>query len=198
MRLHLLLAMIVGLPGAVSARAEIVRGMNEEKIREAIAFGRNAATELEQYDLLRERAYLVNFDTPFLRVAQLARALQAQNSALLEDAVSPRVTAEVVNLYVHARWEANQTEAYPEVEQVVISRPRDGLPPQLVMPSSFQSYVRRVPVSADYDGPARLARSVKAVFPIDALTAGAELRIRFLGGATQVVRLAPEQLSGVR
>jgi hypothetical protein len=117
---------------------------------------------------------------------------------LLEDAVSPKVTAAVVNLYVHARYEEGQSNAYPEVEQVVISRSRDGQPPQLVMPTSFQSYVRRVPVSADYDGPARLARSFKAVFPIDALIAGAELRIRFQGGATQVVKLAPEQLSAVR
>jgi hypothetical protein len=198
MRLRLLLALVLGLQGAVAARAEIVRAMSDAKIREAIAFGRSATSELDQYDLLRERAYVVNFDTPFLRVAQLARALQAQNSALLEDAVSPKVTAEVVNLYVHARYEGGQSQAYPEVEQVVISRPRDGQPPQLVMPSSFQSYVRRVPVSADYDGPARIARSVKAVFPLDALSAGAELRIRFQGGATQVVTLAPEQLSGVR
>jgi hypothetical protein len=198
MRLHRLAVLVLGLLAAATTRAEIVRGMSEERIREAIAFGRSAATELEQYDLVRERAYLVNFDTPFLRVAQLARALQAQNSALLEDAVSPKVTAAVVNLYVHPRYAEGQVEAYPEVEQVVISRTRDGQPPQLVMPVSFQSYVRRVPVAADYDGPTRLARSVKAVFPVDALSAGAELRIRFLGGATQVVRLAPEFLSGVR
>ena len=169
--------------------------MSDEKVREAIALGQSAASDLEQYDLVRERAYLVNFDTPFLRVAQLARALQAQNSALLEDAVSPKVTAAVVNLYVHARYEGGQSQAYPEVEQVVISRSRDGQSPQLVMPTSFQSYVRRVPVSATYDGPARLARSVKAVFPLDALSAGAELRIRFQGGATQVVKLAPEHLN---
>lgn len=198
MRLRLLPVLTLGLLGAVTARAEIVRGMSDERIREAIAFGRSAASELEQYDLVRERAYVVNFDTPFLRVAQLARALQAQNSALLEDAVSPKVTAAVVNLYVHARYAEGQSEAYPEVEQLVISRPREGQPPELVMPTSFQSYVRRVPVAANYDGPARLARSVKAVFPVDALSAGAELRIRFLGGATQVVRLAPEYLSGVR
>ena len=198
MRLRWLLVGLVVTVSGTALQAEVARPLSGERLREAIAFGRNAAAELDQYDLVRERAYVVNFDTPFLRVAQLAHAMKAQNAMLAEAEVSPKVTAEVLHLYVHAKHETGDTEGFRDVETVVIARPRSGLPPQIVTPSSFQSYVRRVPVAEDYQGPTRLARSVKAVFPLEAMSPGAEVRIRFQGGATQVVKLLPERLAQVR
>jgi hypothetical protein len=193
----LVLGLVVTVSGS-SVSAEIARTLRGEQLREAIAFGQNSPAELDQYDLLRERTYVVNFDTPFLRVAQLAHAMKAQNAGLAESDVSPKVTAEVLNLYVHAKHETGDTQSLGEVEQVVISRPRPGLPPQIVTPTSFQTFVRRVPVADDYDGPTRLAKSVKAVFPLDALSAGVEVRIRFQGGATQVVKVQPERMAQFR
>ena len=197
---HTLIAMALTAATASGAVADVVRGMNAEKIREAIAWGESAPDgALEQYDLHQDRSYVVNCDTPFLRVAQLARAMKNQNSPLDAAGVSPATSSETLTVYVHARFDpAAPAEDLPEVEYVSISRPRQGDVAQVVAPTAFQSFLRRVPVSADYDGPARLAHSAKAVFPLSALSTESQLKIRFHGGATQVVKLDPAILARVR
>jgi hypothetical protein len=57
--------------------------------------------------------------------------------------------------------------------------------------------VRRVPIDADA-GPTRIARSVKAVFPLGALAAGNEVRLTFENGTFQTVAITPEALARVR
>ncbi|HVQ28706.1 MAG TPA: hypothetical protein VMV21_03955 [Vicinamibacteria bacterium] len=196
-----LIAVALTVASAAGAGADVIRAMNAEKIREAIAWGESAPeADLEQYDLHQDRSYVVNCDTPFLRVAQLARALKNQNSALAAADVSPKMTSETFTLYVHARFDpAARIEDFPEVEYVTISRPGPSdAPAQVVMPTAFQSFLRRVPTAADYDGPARLAHSAKAVFPLSALGTASQLKIRFHGGATQVVKLDPALLARVR
>lgn len=197
-----LIAFVLATLTAGGARADVIRGMNGEKIREAIAWGENAPeAALEQYDLHQERSFVVNFDTPFLRVAQLARAMKIQNAPLDAADVSPRTAAETLTVYVHARFDptASTEDSFPEVEYLSISRPgsSDGLA-VVVPPTAFQSFLRRVPTSGGYDGPARLAHSAKADFPLSALTTEGQLKIRFHGGATQVVKLDPELLARVR
>jgi hypothetical protein len=186
------------LVGPEDLRAELARPLDGQRVREAIAYGRSASAEVDQYLLFQEASYVVNFDTPFLRVAQLAHAMKQQNTPLDEAAVSAKLTSEVVNVYVHARHEARAAGGFREVEQVVIARPREGGPPELVTPVFIQSFVRRVPVPDDYAGPTLLARSLKAVFPLSALVPGAEVRIRFVGGTTQVVKLQADRLAQVR
>lgn len=197
---HTLIAMALTAATASGAVADVVRGMNAEKIREAIAWGESAPDgALEQYDLHQERSYVVNCDTPFLRVAQFARAMKIQNSPLDAAGVSPAMSSETLTVYVHARFDpAAPAEDLPEVEYVSISRPRAGDVAQVVAPTAFQSFLRRVPVSADYDGPARLAHSAKAVFPLSALSRESQLKIRFHGGVTQIVKLDPAVLARVR
>ena len=196
-----LIAVALTVASALGASADVVRAMNAEKIREAIAWGESAPeADLEQYDLHLDRSYVVNCDTPFLRVAQLARAMKNQNTALDAADVSPKMTSETLTLYVHARFDPTlRIEDFPEVEYVTISRPGPSdAPAQVVMPTAFQSFLRRVPTAADYDGPARLAHSAKAVFPLSALGTESLLKIRFHGGATQVVKLDPALLARVR
>ena len=197
-----LTAVAVTALAVAAARAEVVRAMSAEKIREAIAWGENAPeASLEQYTLHQERSFVVNFDTPFLRVAQLARARKIQNTPIDPTDVSPKTTAETLTVYVHARFDpaARAEDAFPEVEYLSISRPGpDTAPAQVIAPTGFQSFLRRVPTSPDYDGPARLAHSAKAVFPLSALSAEGQLKIRFQGGATQVVKLDPALLARVR
>jgi hypothetical protein len=198
---HTLVAIALTVATATGARADVVRGMSAEKIKEAIAWGESAPEgALEQYDLHQERSFEVNCDTPFLRVAQLARAMKNQNTALDAADVSPKTTSETVTVYVHARFDPTaRVEDFPEVEYVTISRPGPSdAPPQVVTPTAFQSFLRRVPTAADYDGPARLAHSAKAVFPLSALCTESLLKIRFHGGATQVVKLDPALLARVR
>ena len=183
-------------------RADVVHGMGAEKIREAIAWGESAPeAALDQYDLHQERSFVVNFDTPFLRVAQLARAMKIQNAPIDPGDVSPKTTADTLTIYVHARFDpaARAEDSFPEVEYLSISRPGPGdAPAQVIAPTSFQTYLRRVPTSPDYDGPARLSHSAKGVFPLSALTSEGQLKIRFHGGATQVIKLDPTLLARVR
>ena len=187
---------------AAGASGDVIRGMSAERIREAIAWGESAPeAALEQYDLHQERSFVVNFDTPFLRVAQLARAMKIQNSPLEAGDVSPKTTSDTLTVYVHARFDpaARTEDSFPEVEYLSISRPGpSNAPAQVIAPTAFQSFLRRVPTSADYDGPARLAHSAKAVFPLSALSTEGQLKIRFQGGATQVVKLDPALLARVR
>lgn len=197
-----LVAFALAACASAGVRADVVRGMSAERIREAITWGETAPEgALEQYDLHHGRSFVVNFDTPFLRVAQLARAMKTQNGSLEGADLSPKVTAEALNLYVHANYEpgAGGADSSPEVEYVTISRPGPGDAPALtVLPLAFQSYVRRVPTPADYEGPTRLARSVKAVFPLSALSPDAQVKIRFHGGSSQILKLDPAFLAHVR
>ena len=52
-----------------------------DRLHEALEWGLTAPeTDLEQYPLRTDRTWLVNFDTPFLRVAQFSRAMKIQNT----------------------------------------------------------------------------------------------------------------------
>jgi hypothetical protein len=183
---------------AAPARTEAPRSLSAEQVREAVAFGESGLGELEAYDLLRRRAFVVNCDTPFLRVARLARNAKAQGGALSEADLPSASVAEVVNVYVHARYDAGSPEEFPEVEQVVLAKTNPDGTTRFVMPSSYQSFLRRVPVAADYEGPTRLARSALIAFPLHAFSAGAELRIRFQGGYTEALKLDEGLLAQVR
>ncbi len=192
-------AMLLMLPAAF-ASAAAPANLTPERVREAIQWGVSAPeSDLAQYEMKTERTWLVNFDTPFLRVAQLARAMKIQNTPLTEADVSPRTTADEVHIYAHARPEGSTVRghALPNIEHVLIVRPREeGAEP--VPPLSVQSFVRRVPMGDDWSGPTRISRSVKAIFPLPALAAGNEVRLIFEGGEMQSVRITPEMLARVR
>ena len=175
--------------------------MSADRIREAIQWGQTAPdSELEQYDVHTERTWLVNFDTPFLRVAQFARAMKLQNRPLSDADVSPQLSDESVHLYVHARFDSGDPDvALPNVDYVTITRPgQNSRPTEMVRPTSIRSFVRRVPVSDDYDGPARIAKSVKVVFPLSALVPDCQIRITFQGGGMQTVKIDEKSLARVR
>lgn len=181
------------------ARA-LVHEMTAERIREAIAWGQSAPEkDLEQYGILTDRTWLVNFDTPFLRVAQLARAMKIQNQPITEADVSPKVAAEELHLYAHARIDTSDAAAsLPNIEYVMIMKPNVGAPSETILPLVVHSFVRRVPTDENFWGPTRIARSVKGVFPLRALAAGNEVRVTFEGGIVRSVRIPPEVLTRVR
>ena len=67
------------------------------------------------------------------------------------------------------------------------------------MPLSVLSFIRRVPPSeADPWGPTKIAKSVKATFPLQALAPGNEVRILFEGGVIHSLRLEADLLARVR
>jgi hypothetical protein len=193
------LAVLVLTMPAIAAGAPA--GLGPERVREAIQWGLTASeSDLAQYEMKTDRTWLVNFDTPFLRVAQLARAMKIQNTPLAAEDLSPRTTADEVHVYAHARPE-NTTgrQSLPNIEHVLIVRVReDGGGTEPLSPVSVQSFVRRVPMGDDWSGPTRIARSVKAIFPLAALAPGNEVRLVFEGGETQSVRITAEMLGRVR
>ena len=75
---------------------------------------------------------------------------------------------------------------------------RAGAASETILPSSVQSFVRRVPTDADFTGSTRVARSVKAVFPLRALAVGNTVRLTFEGGAVQTFPITPDLLARVR
>ena len=157
-----------------AAHAERLGTLDPERIREAIAFGESAPeSDLAQYELERDQGYVINCDTPFLRVAQLARAMKTSDASLDDERVSPRLAAEVIHLYVHQRAEAVDGPR-PRVESVSL----EGTP------LSLQAV--------------RPSRSVKAVIPMSALVLDAWLTIRFEDGTTRQVRINPDWLSRLR
>jgi hypothetical protein len=189
-----------------AARAEppprgIVREMTGERVREAIAWGESAPEkDLEQYGLKTDRTWLVNFDTPFLRVAQFARAMKIQNQPVTEAEVPAKLVADELHLYAHARIDTSGegSATLPNIEYLMIMKPNPDAPSETILPLAVQSFVRRVPADENFWGPTRIARSVKAVFPLHALVAGNEVRVTFEGGAVESIRIAPEVLARVR
>jgi hypothetical protein len=175
--------------------------MTAERIREAIAWGESAPEkELEQYNMKTERTWLVNFDTPFLRVAQLARAMKIQNQPITEADVPPKAAAEELHVYAHARIDTSSDgpASLPNLEYIIITKPNVDAPSETILPLSVQSFVRRVPTDDNFWGPTRIARSVKAVFPLRALAVGNEVRVTFEGGVVRSIRIPPEVLARVR
>ncbi len=190
--------LLTALLPAAPARAQLVAEMSSDRVREALAWGLRAPeSELDQYELRTDRSWLVNFDTPFLRVAQLSRAMKIQNSPASEADVSPKVAAPEMHVYAHARMDTGG-RPLPNIDYVVILRPRAGAAAETILPSSVQSFVRRVPTDAEFTGSTRIARSVKAVFPLRALAVGNTLRLTFEGGAAETVAITPELLVRVR
>ena len=168
-----------------------------ERVKAAVEFGRSAPDEqLKQYRLADSEGFEVNFDTPFLRVAQLAAALRKEGKPLPLDEVPERLVRDEVNVYVHARH--REGVELPNVEYVSVMRPGADGRPELVPSRSVDRYVRQVPREPGYFGPARVAGSVRAAFPSSAFVPGAQLRILFADRSLQTVTLDAARLANVR
>ncbi len=189
------LATLVAL--AVLAAPAGPASLPPERVQAAVDFGRTAPDEqLKQYRLADSEGFEVNFDTPFLRVAQLAAALRKEGKPLPLDEVPERLVRDEVNVYVHARY--REGVELPNVEYVSVMRPGADGRPELVPSRAVDRYVRQVPREPGYFGPARVAGSVRAAFPSSAFVPGAQLRILFADRSLQTVTLDAARLANVR
>jgi hypothetical protein len=170
--------------------------MSPERVREAIEFGKTGSEkDLGQYPLHTEDSWLANFDTPFLRIAQLALALRKEDKQLTEDEIPADFALPQVHVYVHAKDDRDR--APRNVSYVALIEPgQSGHVDNVVSPLASVSYVRRVPVSEG--GLARIAHSVKATFPLRLFVPGNKIRVSFEGDGTETVVLTAEMLTGVR
>jgi hypothetical protein len=178
--------------------AQPIADMGPQRIREAIEWGLSAPeADLEQYPMRTDRTWLVNFDTPFLRVAQFSRAMKIQNMPISEADVSPKLAGGELHLFAHARVDGAEGGVLPNIDYAVIVHPRRGETPETIFPTALQSFLRRVPSDAD-SGPTRIARSIKAAFPLRALAAGNEVRLTFEGGGIQTITITSDVVARVR
>jgi hypothetical protein len=172
--------------------------MTPERVREAIDYGRNGGeAALAQYALHSADNWHANFDTPFLRIAQLSAAARRAEKPLGEEEVPPDFSTAQVHVYVHAKDSGGR--APRGVSRVTLVEPgQEGHVENVIPPVSSSSYVRRVPAPEASTAPARIARSVKAVFPIRLFIPGNKIRVTFDDGSVVNVPLDAKLFTSVR
>lgn len=168
-----------------------------ERVRAAMEWGRSASEDdLKQYEIKTAADWRADFDTPYLRIAQLAGNSQRHAKELAPSDIPESYLTDEVHVYVHARQD-DPSAPLPSFEYLMLARPGAQGRLELVLPTSFERFVRQVPIPGYY-GPARLAHSVRAAFPSAALVAGSELRIVMQGGAIMSTTIEAKQLARVR
>src|SRR5687767_6213908 len=100
MRIAAKFAVAVLLGAAPAALSAPAARLSAPEIEEAIRFGRRAsAKDLEQYVLKVAPTWTVNFDTPHLRVAQMAHAWKARERELKPAAIPGSLIEPEVHVY---------------------------------------------------------------------------------------------------
>ncbi len=197
--MRIVLGALIAIVALRAPAAEPARGgLPPEKIRAAIEWGRGASEdELKQYELKTSDTWSADFDTPFLRVAQLSASLARRGKVLAEDDVPDKFVGDEVHVYVHARLAEGAPGSLPNFDYVMLARPTADGRSETVLPTAVDRFVRQVPTPGYY-GPARVAQSVRASFPSTALMAGAELRVVLRGGRVESVPIGAALLARVR
>ncbi len=169
-----------------------------EKVRAALEWGRSASDDdLKQYELKTAETWSADFDTPFLRVAQLSAAVARRGKVLTPEDVPERSLDEEWHLYLHARQADGTPTSLPNFEYVMLLRPVGEGRSETVLPTSIDRFVRQVPIPGYY-GPARVAQSVRASFPAGSLVAGGELRVVLHGGRVESIPIDAALLTRVK
>lgn len=193
-----MMSLVLISSGVAAAAGPADRRPGPDNVRAAIEWGRVASeAELAQYELKTAESWRVDFDTPFLRVAQLAGAMARRGEVLLESDVPERLLADEVHVYVHARQAQGSPGALPNFEYVMLTRRTEDGRTETVLPKALDRFVRQVPIPGYY-GPARVAQSVRASFPSDALVPGGELRVVLHGGGIETILIEPAALARAR
>ena len=180
--------------GAGGARAKPSK-LSPEQVRDAIRWGSTANdADLQQYLIKVAPTWTANFDTPFLRVAQLARAWKKMKRQLQESHVPPGAIEPVVHVYALALLQPGVTENVKSLRHVTIRVPgaHDSIQPIFV-----RTNLNRARKPKDFS-PAKIAKSVEAVFSTRDFAAGNELRLEFEGGDSERLAITPEMLATAR
>ena len=135
-------ALAVSSLGAGAARAEIKVRLADADVREALEWGRRARPiELQQYIIKVAPTWTLNFDTPFLRVAQLSSQWKRLGRSITERDVPPGVIEPNLNVYALAVLQPTATEAMPlSIRHVTIRKP-GAL--EVIQPLSLETNINR-------------------------------------------------------
>jgi hypothetical protein len=182
----------LGLPAPTGAAVRGPARLPSADVEAAIAWGRQASRqELDQYVLKVAPTWTLNYDTAFLRIAQLAHNWKQKDMMLSEGDVPPDDLANDVHLYALAIEQPGAQDALLNVNHITMARP-GGV--ELIQPKRVTQNLIRARRRDDYKGVARIAQSVTAVFHRSELSPGNEIRILFDGGARAVVKVTKEMV----
>jgi len=169
--------------------------LSPERLQEAIDWGHAASDhEVQQYLLKVAPAWTLNFDTPFLRVAQMARAWAKRGRQLKLGDVPDSIVKPEVYVYALALQQPTATIEVKSITDVVIRKPGAM---ESVSPIQSRSNLNRARGRNDFR-PAKIARSVEATFASRDFAVGNEIRISFEDGSHDTVVLTRAALAAVR
>jgi hypothetical protein len=168
-------------PAATASRDGV---LTPEAIGEAIEWGKTAGeAELEQHVLKIAPTWTVTYDTPRLRVAQLARQWKRRGRELSVSSVPGSIIRKEVHVYALARAQPGVTAPVANIVHVALHY-KNAL--SMEQPRWVTSNLARARAAED-PGLAKIARSVTAAFPLSAFRPGGELRLAFDGGARESI-----------
>jgi len=199
MRFHVATALVLVLLASAGHAATVptarptAEPLSPEQVRAAIEVGTKAEADPPQYVVKVEPTWTLNFDTPFLRVAQFAFKSK-KRGALKESDVPAALRAPEVHVLALAMQQPGATETPQNIEYIVLHKPgsTESLPPLRV-----QTNLNRARTRGDVK-PAKIAQSVEAVFLQSDFRAGNEIRIQFGDRTWQTVALTRAMLDGTR
>jgi hypothetical protein len=194
-----LLACAAASRGQSPASGGILKGtgrLSSADVQQAITWGRSATRkDLEQYVLKVAPTWTLNFDTPFLRVAQVAHAWKQNDMMLSEGDVPAAMLQNDVHVYALALQQPGTVGDVRSIQHITMARP-GGI--ELIQPKSVSTNLNRTRRRDDYKSIARIAQSVTAVFSMSEFQPGNELRILFDGGGRESLTLTKAMFAGKR
>jgi len=170
------LVLVVGLGAA--ARAQIVRDMSPDRIREAIAMG-NKAKDLGAYRIQEKARWswppLIGFyTTPFLRVALAANTAKKHYKQFSESDVTQEMLAPEIQVY--APSQPAEGAAIANVETIVLMPNKSNDRGLAIQPISMTDATEEYKNLFGFNA---VGKGKLAVFPIDVWQEGNEVHVVF-------------------
>ena len=189
-------AFVVSIGTAVVLEAAAPLPLPPSEIEEAIRWGRRASpAEVEQYVLKVAPTWTVNFDTPFLRVAQMAYDWKRRERELKPGDIPASVLSPHVHVYALALQQPGVHEKVRNIQHVTLRRPGST---DTIQPVALRTNVNRARGRGDFGAPAGLARSVEASFSRRDFVAGHVVRVEFQDGKHELVEITSSAMSRAR
>lgn len=170
--------LILTLGCGVTAKAQIVRDMTPDQIREAIAVG-TKAKDLGAYRIQEKARWswppLIGFyTTPFLRVALAANTAKKHYKQFTESDVTPEMLAAEIQVY--APSQAVQGTEIANVETIVVLPSKSKDRGQAIQPTRTSDASEEYKNLYGFSGE---GKGKLAVFPIDVWQDGSEVHVVF-------------------
>jgi hypothetical protein len=179
---------------AVPARAEVVREMTPERVREALAWGAgqkdHPSYRLKGPSPLKMKGYRVAvFGTPYARAAAVGFAAKQEYRTAEPAAVDAQLLEPYVNVYAPPHRTQGRPPRVIGVRKIVLTGPRGASP---IQPTDERSELRSYgnALGAEWQ-----ANSVHATFPLDAVRPDTEVHVLYEDGEDVTYRF---DLNGVR